>query len=127
MSSSSDYTSKLAGSLNDLRKQGLLCDVTIKVAGRSFPSHKNILAASSSYFMAMFTHGFKENAESEITIDGKPEIFEVLLEYTYTGDLRILQSWHIIFLRWLAIYSLQTSISAALISSIFMKHLHSKR
>ena len=86
MASDSHYTSKLACSLNNLRKQDQLCDVIIKVSERAFPAHKNVLAASSKYFMAMFTHGFKEKTENEITIDGKPEIFEVLLEYAYTGN-----------------------------------------
>ena len=89
MASHSDYTAKLASSMKELRKQDQLCDEIIWVSERSFPAHKNVLAASSKYFMAMFTHGFEEKTESVVTIiDGKPEIFEVLLEYAYTGDMK---------------------------------------
>ena len=84
-----DYRSKLADSLNALRNDNQLCDICIKVGVRSFNAHKAVLAASSSYFKAMFTSGFKESSESEISIDGDPDSFEVLLDYAYTGDLTI--------------------------------------
>ncbi|XP_072013095.1 kelch-like protein 15 [Amphiura filiformis] len=35
----------------------------------------------------MFTSGFSEGTANEVNIDGKPEIFEVLLEHVYTGKL----------------------------------------
>ena len=89
MAFSFDYPRKLSQALNNLRKQNQLCDITINVSGRSFQAHKNVLAASSSYFMAMFTSGFKESSESEISIDGDPKIFEVLLEFIYTGVMTI--------------------------------------
>ena len=40
--------------MNDLRKTGQLCDVTLEVAGTEWPAHKVVLAASSAYFKAMF-------------------------------------------------------------------------
>ncbi|XP_072051897.1 actin-binding protein IPP-like [Amphiura filiformis] len=88
-SSPSKYTSKLAGALNDLRKQKQLCDIIINVGGKAFHAHKNVLAAFSNYFLAMFTSGFREATENEVNIDGKAEIFEDLLEYVYTGKMKI--------------------------------------
>ncbi|XP_072051899.1 kelch-like protein 12 [Amphiura filiformis] len=89
-SSHSKYTSKLAGALNDLCvKQNQLCDIIINVGGKAFHAHKNVLAARNEYFQAMFTSGFREATESEVNIDGKAEIFEVLLEYVYTGKMKI--------------------------------------
>ena len=85
----SRHISKLSQALNDLRKENQLCDIVIKVGGRAFSAHKAVLAACSSYFMAMFTSGFKESTESEINIEGKAEIFEILLEYAYTGTLEV--------------------------------------
>ncbi|XP_072051651.1 uncharacterized protein [Amphiura filiformis] len=82
-----DYTNQLACALNDLRKQNQLCDIIINVGGRVFSAHKAVLAVSSSYFLAMFTSGFSEGTANEVNIDGKPEIFEVLLEHVYTGKL----------------------------------------
>ena len=89
MASSYGYPGKLSQALNKLRKQNQLCDITINISGRSFKAHKNVLAACSSYFMAMFTSGFKESSESEISIDGDPDVFEVLLEFIYTGAMTI--------------------------------------
>ncbi len=83
------YTKKLTSLLNEMRKENELCDIIINVGGRQFPAHKGILAASSNYFRGMFVHGFKESSETEIKIDGKPEIFEILLEYAYTGHMKI--------------------------------------
>ncbi|XP_072013032.1 kelch-like protein 28 [Amphiura filiformis] len=82
-----DYTNQLACALNDLRKQNQLCDIIINVGGRVFSAHKAVLAVRSSYFLAMFTSGFSEGTANEVNIDGKPEIFEVLLEHVYTGKL----------------------------------------
>lgn len=40
---------------DDLRKQGQLCDVTIRVNNQDFTAHRVVLAATSPYFFAMFT------------------------------------------------------------------------
>ncbi|XP_072013100.1 kelch-like protein 38 [Amphiura filiformis] len=83
------YSMELVKGLCDLRKQNKLCDVTIYVGGRAFHAHKNVLAARSCYFLAMFTSGFKESTQNEISIDGKAEIFEKLLDFAYTGELMV--------------------------------------
>ncbi len=55
------FFSELSHSLNILqglnrqRMEGVLCDVTIVVEEYEFPCHRNVLAACSPYFMAMFT------------------------------------------------------------------------
>jgi hypothetical protein len=41
--------------LNEQRKSNTLCDVIICVEGEKFACHRNILAACSPYFLAMFT------------------------------------------------------------------------
>ena len=89
MSSVDNYSTRLTRSLNDLRKENQLCDVVINMGGKAFHAHKNVLAACSSYFLAMFTSGFREAAESEVNIDGKAEIFEFLLDFVYTGVMKI--------------------------------------
>ena len=81
------HTMKLAGALNELRKEKELCDIIITIGERSFPAHRAVLAASSRYFKVMFTSGFKESSADKVNIDGDPEVFECLLEFAYTGDL----------------------------------------
>ena len=55
------YFSELSHALNVLqglnkqRLQGALCDVCVCVDGDEFPCHRNVLAACSPYFLAMFT------------------------------------------------------------------------
>ena len=44
----------LAG-LNRQRQDATLCDVVVCVDDYEFPCHRNVLAACSPYFMAMFT------------------------------------------------------------------------
>lgn len=39
----------------ELRKNGQLCDVVIKVGSQDFVAHRVVLAATSPYFLAMFT------------------------------------------------------------------------
>ena len=86
---SADYTVKLAKGLDNLKKQRQLCDITIQVGNRSFEAHKAVLAAGSNYFLGMFTHGFKEGAENKVNIDANPDIFKVLLDFVYTGKMRV--------------------------------------
>ena len=83
----SDYLTNLAGALNEQRKENKLCDIIINIGDRSFPAHKAVLAASSRYFNAMFTSGFKESTADEVKIDADPEVFENLLEFIYSGNL----------------------------------------
>lgn len=37
-----------------------MCDITLNVNGTEIFCHKNVLAANSSYFYAMFTNGLLE-------------------------------------------------------------------
>uniref|UniRef100_A0A8D2IRN9 BTB domain-containing protein n=1 Tax=Varanus komodoensis TaxID=61221 RepID=A0A8D2IRN9_VARKO len=47
--SSETYPSKLLEGLGGLRAEEALCDVTLEAAGGSFPAHRAVLAAASSY------------------------------------------------------------------------------
>jgi speckle-type POZ protein len=61
-------------------------DVNFNVGGREFSAHKNILAARSKYFAAMFKHPTKENSTNQVNIeDIEPEVFDQLLRFIYTG------------------------------------------
>ena len=69
----------------ELQSEAVLCDITIKVGSKEFPAHKNILVVSSGYFKAMFTYGFQEACSNEISIDQDSKIFEMILDFIYTG------------------------------------------
>ena len=69
----------------ELQSEAILCDITIKVGSKEFPAHRNILAVSSDYFKAMFTSGFQEACSPEISIDQDSKIFEMILDFIYTG------------------------------------------
>ncbi len=61
-------------------------DVNFNVGGRELPAHKNILAARSTYFAAMFQHPMEEQSTNQVKIeDIDPEVFDQLLRFIYTG------------------------------------------
>ncbi|KAL3664097.1 hypothetical protein V7S43_010982 [Phytophthora oleae] len=63
-------------------------DISFLVEGRVVYAHKLILSAVSERFRGMFSSGFREATESQITIpDVRYEVFLLLLEYLYTGHI----------------------------------------
>lgn len=74
----------------DIRRQGKLCDVTLKVGERKFTAHRIVLAASIPYFHAMFTHDMVESKQNEITMQGiDPSALEALVNFAYNGSVEI--------------------------------------
>ncbi|PNS16467.1 BTB/POZ and MATH domain-containing protein 6 [Sphaceloma murrayae] len=59
-------------------------DVRLRFGGQSFGVHRSILASRSDYFKAMFTGGFMESHQTEITIhETSVRLFEKLLASVY--------------------------------------------
>ncbi|XP_051020221.1 zinc finger and BTB domain-containing protein 24 isoform X2 [Acomys russatus] len=74
-------------SLEDQRKKGFLCDITLIVENVHFRAHKALLAASSEYFSMMFAEE-GEIGQSIYMLEGMvADTFGVLLEFIYTGYL----------------------------------------
>ncbi|GFO08395.1 histone-lysine N-methyltransferase SETMAR [Plakobranchus ocellatus] len=74
----------------DIRRQGQLCDVTLRVGDQKFSAHRIILAATIPYFHAMFTHDMVETKQAEITMESvEPSALEALINYAYTGRVVI--------------------------------------
>lgn len=64
-------------------------DFTIKVRGKDFKVHKNILAAHSSVFEEIFTSDGAEAARTFPNVKNSGEnAFESFLDYFYSGELR---------------------------------------
>ncbi|EDO42035.1 predicted protein [Nematostella vectensis] len=80
-------------SMDDFRKERFLCDVTLNVNEVLFHAHRNILAASSPYFRALFTSEMRENQGNEIKLNNVDvEIMEDILAYLYSGSVVVEES-----------------------------------
>ncbi|XP_041348816.1 kelch-like protein 10 [Gigantopelta aegis] len=73
--------------LNDMREQGLFCDIVINISDekRKLYAHRAVLASSSPYFRGLFTSGFKESKQIEVEIPGitGTDMAEII-RYSYT-------------------------------------------
>ncbi|XP_050402889.1 actin-binding protein IPP isoform X1 [Patella vulgata] len=84
------YPQYLLKRLSLLWKEELYCDISIIANGKSFSAHRHILAASSSFFKAMFTSGMVEGSQKEIYLhDIDEDIIQELLSFIYTGVIEI--------------------------------------
>ena len=83
---SRDVLMRLCG----LQKQGIMCDVTIKIEDEEFFAHRNILSASSDYFFAMFNGNMKERHAREVTISGvDKDSMKTIMNFIYTGEITL--------------------------------------
>lgn len=81
------YARLILAQINKMRLRADFCDVGLKVGGRVFKVHRLVLAASSPYFSALFSGGMSEADKEEVQILGvETEVFEVLLDFIYTGS-----------------------------------------
>ncbi|XP_038575057.1 kelch-like protein 18 [Micropterus salmoides] len=76
--------------MEEIRRQGKLCDVTLKVGDHKFSAHRIVLAASIPYFHAMFTNDMVECKQDEILMHGMdPSALEALINFAYSGHVAI--------------------------------------
>lgn len=86
--SSDRHAGLLLAQMNKMRLLSDFCDVRLLVGGRVFGVHKLVLAASGPYFAALFSGAMSEAHEEEVRIVGvEADVFEILLEFIYTGML----------------------------------------
>ena len=83
------FPNKLIRGLNEQRNDSRHCDVTVVVGEEMFPAHKAVLCAASKYFDTMFSSSFIEAISSEVKIDGNGDAFRRLLDFAYSGELRL--------------------------------------
>eukprot|EP00058_Branchiostoma_floridae_P008791 XP_002594279.1 hypothetical protein BRAFLDRAFT_57016 [Branchiostoma floridae] len=84
------HAGALLQGLEGLRSNSLLVDVILCVAGKEIPCHRNVLAACSGYFQAMFCNGLRESKEHKVTIhEVSASIMQLLVDYAYTSKVTI--------------------------------------
>ncbi|XP_035681516.1 kelch-like protein 24 [Branchiostoma floridae] len=84
------HAASLLKGLQELRSDNLLTDVILCVSGKEIPCHRNVLAACSGYFHAMFCNGHRESQEHKVTIhEVSTNILQLLVDYAYTSKIKI--------------------------------------
>ncbi|ELU10302.1 hypothetical protein CAPTEDRAFT_89177 [Capitella teleta] len=81
----------LLTSLQKIRDNGLMTDVTLKLPDDStILCHKLILIAAIPYFEAMFQSGLKESQEQEVELKfSDADTIRMLVEYIYSNEIEI--------------------------------------
>ncbi|GCC18304.1 zinc finger and BTB domain-containing protein 7B-like [Chiloscyllium punctatum] len=88
-----EHSNELLHSLNEQRRKGLLCDLTIVAQGLEYQTHRAVLAACSQYFRKLFTarpfRGQRDVCELDFV---RPRVLGALLEFAYTATLTVSSS-----------------------------------
>ncbi|CAH1274055.1 KLHL36 [Branchiostoma lanceolatum] len=61
-----DHANDVLLALNEQRTHGNFCDIVLEVEGQMIQAHRNVLAACSSYFDAMFGGNMAESRSSQV-------------------------------------------------------------
>ncbi|XP_066282637.1 kelch-like protein 24 [Branchiostoma lanceolatum] len=84
------HAGSLLQGLQELRSDKRLVDVTLCVSGKEIPCHRNVLAACSEYFLAMFCSGHLESRQQKVDIqEVSPDTLQLLVDYAYTSKVTI--------------------------------------
>ena len=100
----SDVEDQFSDHLEPLLESGDYSDAVLMVRSQQFPVHKNILAARSSVFSALFVNGVKDPVVQAIDVD--PDVMKEALRYIYTGRVRNLESISKELLRVASVYKI---------------------
>ncbi|KAL5247088.1 hypothetical protein ACHWQZ_G019076 [Mnemiopsis leidyi] len=85
-----DYAKQILEIMNDLRKIKKFCNVVLIVNDAEILAHKSVLAASSTFFRAMFESKQAENQSASVTISGISEVIvKELIKFAYTGNIAV--------------------------------------
>ena len=79
----------LLSKCSQFRREGEFIDIRLKVGDTLFPAHRVVLASYSDYFHSIFTDGKEVIEMKDKSIS--PEIFKIVMDSIYTGDLHVNQ------------------------------------
>ena len=83
----------LENMMGEMFLNGKFSDCTVSCQGREFNCHKNVLAARSVVFDAMFTHDMEETRRGEVVIkDLDSDTVGKMLAYVYTGKVEEIEA-----------------------------------
>ncbi|XP_030625337.1 zinc finger and BTB domain-containing protein 39 [Chanos chanos] len=86
----SGHAARLLSELNRCRLSRLLCDVILRVGGRTFPAHRAVLACAGTHFHTLFSRCSpgQTGAPATFSLDFvSPANFEKVLTFIYTGEI----------------------------------------
>ncbi|XP_073791795.1 zinc finger and BTB domain-containing protein 7C isoform X2 [Danio rerio] len=92
-----NHSNDVLCSLNEQRRDGLLCDVILVVRDQEYRTHRSVLAACSQYFKKLFTvatgSSRDTNPHAIYELDFvAPESLTAILEFAYTSTLTVTAS-----------------------------------
>lgn len=92
-----NHSNDILCSLNEQRRDGLLCDVILVVRDQEYRTHRSVLAACSQYFKKLFTvaTGSSRDANPHAIYEldfVAPESLTAILEFAYTSTLTVTAS-----------------------------------
>nr|XP_006814587.1 PREDICTED: kelch-like protein 9-like [Saccoglossus kowalevskii] len=74
--------------MNALRRQNILCDLTLIVEERRFQVHRSVLAAFSGYFRDLLNGPPEDTDDSEIILEGlSSHGLELVINFIYTAEI----------------------------------------
>lgn len=100
----SAYCSELSRRQNEQRKAGLFCDVTLVFSSgggseervQTLSAHRSVLSAASQYFTLLLGGQFSESVSGRVelkewssTTGPDPETVDSVIQYMYTGGIRV--------------------------------------
>ncbi|XP_074053968.1 kelch-like protein 9 [Macrotis lagotis] len=89
---SNTHSSVVLRGFDQLRGEGLLCDVSLLPGDGddAFPVHRAMMASASDYFKAMFTGGMKEQELKRIKLHGVNKVgLKKIIDFIYTAKLSL--------------------------------------
>ncbi|KAL5460466.1 hypothetical protein EMCRGX_G033917 [Ephydatia muelleri] len=87
---SKEHSSEAFDIIQQMRRDGKLCDVILEVDGKTLPAHRLVLASSSRYFYSMFAGDMCETRQNVVRLNDVEYLaMKLLVEFAYTSRLEI--------------------------------------